>query len=260
MMKQWLVLLEKEYLEMLRNYKLLWLPLVFILFGVMKPVTSYYMPQILESLGDLPEGAVFEIPVPTSAEVLVLTLADYSQLGILILVLAFMGIVATERRSGVASLVLVKPVSFASFITAKWTAMLLLTWISFALGLVASWYYTHVLIGTVEWHLVLYSYLIYGLWLTFVITLTLFYSTLMKSSGVIAFLSIFSIIGISVLTGLLSRWLEWSPAQLSSHAQSILLTGEAGEYVLLSSVVTLLLVVALLVSTSAALRRKELEE
>lgn len=259
-MKQWMVLFQKEWLEMLRNYKLIWLPLVFILFGVLKPVTSYYMPQILESLGELPEGTVIEMPVPSSEEVLVATLADYSQLGILILVLAFMGVIATERRSGVASLILVKPVSFVSFITAKWTAMLILTWISLALGLVASWYYTYVLIGTVEWQHLLFSYFTYGLWLAFVITLTLFYSSLLKSTGVIAFLSIFSIIGLSVITGIFSQWMEWSPGQLSSHAHFILLVGEAREYLLLSSIVTILAIILLQVLSSYFLRRKEFED
>jgi hypothetical protein len=32
-----------------------------------KPISSYYMPQILDSLGSLPNGAVIKIPTPSAA-------------------------------------------------------------------------------------------------------------------------------------------------------------------------------------------------
>lgn len=41
----------KEMLEMWRSFKWLWVPLVFILLGIMQPVTTYYLPQILEMAG-----------------------------------------------------------------------------------------------------------------------------------------------------------------------------------------------------------------
>src|SRR5690606_11651471 len=109
------VLFKKEWIEMTRNFKILWIPLVFILLGIMQPVTSYYLPEIIKAAGELPEGAVFEIPMPTPQEVLVQTFGQYSQIGILVLVLAFMGIVAAEKNSGVSDIILVKPVSFANY-------------------------------------------------------------------------------------------------------------------------------------------------
>src|SRR5690606_14270934 len=93
----------------------------------MQPITSYYLPEIIKAAGELPEGAVFDIPVPTPQEVIVQTLGQYSQIGILILVLAFMGIVAAEKNSGVSDIILVKPVSFAIYITAKWVSSAIMT-------------------------------------------------------------------------------------------------------------------------------------
>ena len=69
-MTQWTVLYRKEMTEMARNYKILWIPIVFILLGVMQPVSSYYMPEILDTFGGLPEGTILEMPTPTGAEVL----------------------------------------------------------------------------------------------------------------------------------------------------------------------------------------------
>jgi len=118
-MSQWFTLLQKELLEMTRNFKWIWVPISFILIGVMDPLSTYYLPQILNTIGDLPEGAVIDIPTPPAPEVLMMSLANYNLLGILIIILTTMGLISGERKSGVAGMILVKPVSYFSFVTAK---------------------------------------------------------------------------------------------------------------------------------------------
>ncbi len=50
-MKQWLVLFQKEQVELWRNYKWIWVPVVFLLLGSSTPLSTYFMPQILEDFG-----------------------------------------------------------------------------------------------------------------------------------------------------------------------------------------------------------------
>ncbi len=245
---------------MSRNFKLLWMPLVFILLGIMQPVTSYYLPQILETAGELPEGAVLNIPVPSSAEVLVGTLGQYSQIGVLILALGFMGIVAGERSSGVAGMILVKPVSFTSYITAKWLSAVLLAGISFFLGMIASWYYTTLLIGDIAFSTLLNGSFIYFIWLAFLITVTVLFSSFLKSSGIVAFVTILTAILLSAITSLLSKWMIWSPARLSGHSHSILMTDTTGEHFVLALTVTIALIIGLLILATQVFSRKELTE
>ncbi|WP_099354558.1 ABC transporter permease [Fredinandcohnia onubensis] len=256
-MRQWSVLFKKEWIEMTRNFKILWIPLVFILLGIMQPVTSYYLPEIIKAAGELPEGAVFDIPVPTPEEVLVQTFGQYSQIGVLVLVLAFMGIVAAEKNSGVSDIILVKPVSFANYITAKWVSIAIMTLGSFLLGILASWYYTGVLIGDVGFGELMKGSLVYGTWLVFLITVTLLLSSLFKSNIFVAFMSLLVAIGLSALTSLLSKWMTWSPARLSTHASSLLLTGSPDKQFALSMTVSLLLILGLLVSSIYLFAKKE---
>ena len=61
-MNNFLILFKKEMKESMRNGKWIWIPVVFMIIGVSQPLTSYYMPQILEAAGNLPDGAVIEIP------------------------------------------------------------------------------------------------------------------------------------------------------------------------------------------------------
>jgi len=217
-MRQWMVLYRKEMLEMSRNYKWIWVPLVFILLGIMQPVMFYFMPEILQSAGNLPEGTVIDIPLPSGGEVLMQTLSQYGTMGLLVLVLSMMSVVSGERNSGVIELILVKPVSYIKFITAKWVGMLTITTISFMLGYLGAWYYTMQLIGSVPIGNVVSSLLYYLLWLFLIVSVTLLTSTIFRSIGATAFVTLGSAALLTILTGLLSRVLAWSPSRLSELA------------------------------------------
>lgn len=225
-MKRWMVLFNKEILEMSRNYKIIWFPLVFIILGALTPLTTYYFPRILDVIGGLPEGSVIDIAVPNATEIMTNSLSDYNLFGILVLVITFMGIVATERNEGISTLTLLKPVPISSYISSKWVAVLLLTWISFILGILTSWYYTQVLFEDVSGIRVLNMMLVYSVWLGFVITLIIFFSSVMRSAGGAAATTIVLSILITTLTDAFSKWMTWSPGRLPSHASSFLITNE----------------------------------
>lgn len=224
-MRQWLVMYGKELKEMGRNGKWLWVPVVAVLLCVMNPIASYFMPEILDKAGNMPEGTVIQIPVPQAPEVMVQTLSQFGTMGILVLVLASMGIVASERASGVAAMIMVKPVSYAGFITAKWAGLLTLAGTSYIAGYGGAWYYTEALIGHVPVGAALNAMGVYGLWIVFVLTVTLLMSTWLKGNGAVAFVSLFLAAAISIATNLFSRYLGASPGRLTEHANAILMQG-----------------------------------
>ena len=82
-MNRFLTLLSKEITELMRNGKLIWLPVVLMIIGISQPLTSYYMPQILDMAGNLPEGASITIPTPSGEEVLSGALSQYGTIGTL---------------------------------------------------------------------------------------------------------------------------------------------------------------------------------
>lgn len=211
-------LLGKELLELVRSMKLIWVPLVFVALGIMQPVSLYYMPIILEKAGNLPEGAIIEIPPPEAAQVMADTLSQFGVLGLLVLVLVFMGIVSGERGSGTASLILVKPVSVASFLGAKWSSMLLLAWLSLLSGYAAAWYYTTLLIGPFSFEAFVRSAAVYGLWMAFGMSATLLFSTLLRSAAAAAFSTLGLLAALTLAAGLLPRYAGWSPGALGGYA------------------------------------------
>ncbi|WP_100399056.1 ABC transporter permease [Bacillus sp. FJAT-44742] len=257
-MNQWIQLWKKECLEMWRNFKWIWMPLVFIILGLTEPLSTYYMPVIMESVGGLPEGAVFEMPMPSPGEVLMMTTSQFNMLGILVIVFASMGLISSERRSGVAGLILVRPVPHASYVTAKWAGMIVLGWLSLFLGYLASWYYTNLLFGSLSFGVMLNSFLLYGLWFTFIITLTVFFNALSKISGLVAFATLTSVIGLSITTSVLEQWMTWSPAMALDLVGTMAMEGRLDTSFALVLVVTLVSVIALLAAASFVLKNKEM--
>jgi ABC-2 type transport system permease protein len=257
-MRKWSVLFEKEMLEMVRNAKWLWVPVVFLILGIMQPVTVYYTPQILKSMGGLSDEAIAAMPAAAAPDVLIKTLSQFGTLGLLILVLAMMGTVASELTSGAAAMVLMKPVRHASFVTAKWAAALTLTIVSLFLGYLGSWYYTGQLIGHVAFGRFLGSFAVYGWWFAFIITVTVLAGCLLRGTGAIAFLSLVVAAVLSIATGLLDKWMRWSPSRMSAHAGEIVSHGNTASGFALSLIVTLLAIFGLLVAAVYAFKQKDL--
>lgn len=256
-MQQWLVLFKKEVKESLRNYKWLWIPVVFVLLGITQPLTSYYFADIIEQFGALPEGAVVEIPPPTSAEVLAGTLGQFNQIGFLVLVLAFMGTVSAEKNTGTLVMVLAKPVSHLNYLTAKWVHVLVLALSSFLLGYAAAVYYTFLLIGTVSFPQVLSSALVYGLWLCFIMTLAVCLSALLNSGGLAAFITLAAAFILSIAGIYAPDLVKSSPAMLTVHSEQYLYSGEPEQGFWLSVIVTAGLIVALMSATIYLFKKQE---
>src|SRR5690625_2045184 len=172
-MEKFQFLLQKEWRENTRNIKILWIPLYFIIFGVMEPLTNYYLPEIMNSVGKLPEGMEFIWPEFTGEEIFISLLGQYQSVGILVIVLAFMGSVSGERKNGTATLMYVRPISFSQYFLSKWMTVNGIIIASLFLGFLSAWYYIEILFSSVTFTQLLEFFGIYSLWIVFVVTVTL---------------------------------------------------------------------------------------
>jgi len=259
-MSQLGVIWRKEMYESWSNRRWIWLPLVFILLGVMQPVSTHFMPQILKMSGGLPAGTVIQFPTPSPADVYTKAQAQYSTLGLLVLVLAFMGSISNERQYGVLELIMVKPVKHATYIVAKWLSAATITLVSLFLGDLASWYYTGQLIGALTFAPVFASAIVYGVWLLLIVTLSLSLSTMIDSAIANAFISLIAAIALSVAAGVLN-W-PWSPGGLPTLATQMILGAKPGTIpsitgdLLWSLTITLAILIALLGMAIGWFKRK----
>lgn len=243
-MTQFRVLFQKEWRENVRNYKILWIPLVFILFAILEPVTQYFLPQLLDSLGNLPDGAVIEFPEPSPGEILANIIGQYQFIGLLVLILAYMGAVAGERRSGTATLLYVRPLSYGAYYMSKWVAANLIAVGSVLFGLLAGYYYTALFFGQVEIGSFLQFAGTYCLWIILVVTVILTASAWMPNGGLAAAVSFVLLLFMQLVDGLLGAYWTVSPFKVPTYAAQWLWAGpETGAYWWSVAITVLLIVV-----------------
>lgn len=255
---QWKTLFKKEMLEHWRNYKWIWVPLVMILLAIMDPITTYYMPLIIESVGGLPDGTVIEMPSLLPNDAIMMSLGELSSLGVLIIVLMMMGTISGEIKSGVSELILVKPITYRNYITSKWASLLLIVWVSLSLALLTSWYYINLLFGHLSFSSLLLVILFYGLWLTLIVTLTIFYNTLVQTPGLVAALTMITTIIISFITNIFDHVLTWSPVKLSRYIEEMLIFNEISTDLIATCLVTIVMIVCLIIASIYIFRNKEI--
>lgn len=256
-MMQWNVIFQKEMTELWRNRKWIWVPLVLIIIAIMDPISTYYLPQIIEYSGGLPEGAIIEIPTPSSAEVVMMSIEQLNMFGVLIIIFMSMGAISGERKSGIADLILVKPIKYEHYVTAKWASYGLLTFISLSIALLMSFYYINILFDQITFTTLVKAWLFYSLWFILVITLSIFFNTLTRSSGYVATLTIITLLFMALINIIFGHRLTFFPNKLSEHIFTMLQTGTVSTDLTFTAIITLTLSIILLISSSMIFKYKE---
>jgi ABC-2 type transport system permease protein len=224
------VLLEKELREQFRTSRLVSVAVVFVLFGILGPLTDRFMKEILDALGTQTGGMTFTVPGPTLAGDLTQIIKNLSQFGIICALLLAMGSVAWEKERGTAGMILTKPASRAAFLAAKLVAISLNLLLAVILGCGLAYLYTTMLYPT-TFPIGGYVAMAAIMWLTLVIftSITLLGSTLTRSAvaaagiGFVAFLVLGILASIPVIA-------PWSPMGLLGPAQDLALGRDAGNF------------------------------
>jgi ABC-2 type transport system permease protein len=210
----------KELFEQWRTYRLLILVIVMAVWAMLSPLGAKYMSQIITGLA----GDQFANLVPAESTIMD-AIAQYVKnmpmWGILLALLLSMGSVAAEKEKGTAALMLVKPLSRASFLAAKFLALGLAFLASIVVAALISYLYTLILFGP----LALGPWVALNglLWLEMLLTgaLTLMLSTLLRSQAAAAGLCLFGIMLVNLIGGFPGGLGRAMPPQLTAWGASL---------------------------------------
>ena len=139
-MRAYFAFTKKEFLEAFRTYKLPILAAVFILLGIMNPLTAKLTPQLLKSF--MPEGMLITIPEPTAIDSWAQFFKNVNQMGLIVTVIMFSGIMATEFSKGTLIIVFTKGLKRSSVILSKFTVAAVLWTLSLSICFAVSYGYT----------------------------------------------------------------------------------------------------------------------
>src|SRR5690625_4771479 len=255
---QWKTLLQKEVLENWRNKNWILVPLVIMILSIMDPLSYYFLPEILNSVGGMPEGTVFEIPPIDPETAFMMSIESLSMYGALIIALVTMGTIAGERSQGINEIILAKPIRYTNYVTAKWFSYSLLALISLALSLGLSWYYTNLLFGSLSFRLFILTLCFYSLWFIFIIAISIFFNTFLKNAGLVIACTIGTIFILSGINTVIGHRLTWFPNQLTAHINEMLLTSKLSNALLGTAGIIIILILLLIVSSIQLCKRREM--
>ena len=251
------VLLTKELREQLRTNRFVAVVAVFVLFGIVGPLTDRYMKELIDAIGSQSGGFTIQVPGPTLAGDLAQVIKNLSQFGIICALLLTMGTVAWEKERGTAGMILTKPASRAAFLAAKLIAISVTLGIATALGTGVAYVYTLALYPS-AFAIGGYVAMAVLLWWTMVTftAITLLGSTLTRSAIAAAGIGLIALLVMGILSAFPVVG-PYMPSSLTGPAQALAMSQDPG-WILGPLLFNVALVPALFVITWLAFRRQEL--
>lgn len=243
-MKNLTTLMHAELLEAFKDFKFIWLTIFFVILGVTQPLIHKYMDVILEYAGGA-DGITIDPDrtIPSSTDVLLSTVSgQFNQIGLVILVISFMGLIAADRNNGIQDFILTRPVSVRSYLISKLASHWLISMFSISIGALVSYFYTNLLFDSFSFTRLLYFLVLYSLWILYIVSLTILISTFFKSPIIIAITTILVSMFFIVIKGFNHIFFQLSPGGILNVAENTLLSIQDVNYF---SILTCLLFVLL---------------
>jgi len=238
--------LKKEFMGIFKTYKVWVVIAIFLFFAFMSPPVAKFAPEIVESLLES-QGTAISIPTPTILDSFTQYFKNLSQIGILAVILLSMGLVAEERAKGTLQLVITKPISRANVVLSKFLAHASLFIVSMIIGAIICYFYSIVIFEAEKLTEFIQANFLFIIYYLVVLSITLFFSTILSNQIAAGGLSIVALASLSILPSLNKTLAKCSPAALISTANNILYKKASFLDATWPIIVSVILIISLLV-------------
>ena len=239
-----------ERMRLWRTQRWLIVVSVYVVFGILGPLTAKFLPEIL---AEIDESAVSQLPEFTPEDGITQYMGNIAQLGLLAVAFVAASELAFDAKLEMAIFLRTRA-TVQEIFTPRFVTNAVLAIGAFVLGMACAYVGTGVLLGWVDFASVAVGSLLYALYLVLVVAVLGFFASLLRSVPAVALLTVATMIVIGVL-GLVPSIAPWLPSELVGAIDA--LTRGGGFDFWRSTIVTLLLI-ALLVTVS--IRRLEARE
>jgi len=215
-MKAYLAFTKKEFIEYLRTYKLLIMGLVFLLFGMMNPVLAKFTPEIIKAA-----GIEIQLPDPTALDSWAQFFKNVGQMGMVVMVVIFSGIMANEFSKGTLINILTKGLKRSTVILSKFTVASIIWTLSYLFCFGVTYIYTLVFWEMTGLHQVFWTFFSPWLYGEFLISLLILGGVLFKS-GIGSLLLVGGLTIVMTILSIFPQFHDTNPMTLSSDNMSLL--------------------------------------
>lgn len=210
---------KKEFLEQLRNYKILILLSVLALFGMTSPLLAKMTPELLKNLSG--SGITISLPKVTTSDAWAQFFKNISQMGIVALILIFGTSLPQEINRGTLIIPLSKGLSRSAVILAKYLVSFLNWTAGYFISVLICCGYTQYLFGTFAVSHLVYALICLWLFGNFLLAFVLLTGTIAIGSYGGLLLDAVGLGGLLVLE-VFPKLQKWNPISLASKNASML--------------------------------------
>lgn len=254
-MKSFLAFTKKEFLEQLRTFKWLIMFSVFFLFGMMSPLMAKVLPDILSGMEI--EGIKLIIPTPTVMDAYMQFFKNITQMGVVVILLVFGGMLSNELAKGTLINILAKGLPRHTVILSKYFAAITLWTVSYLLSALTCYGYTAYLFETANVKNLVFSLLCLWLFGCFVIALILLSSTITGGNfGGLILSAAFLIL--MLMINIFPKAEKFNPVTLASKNTALINGSQEVSGLLLTVWITCALTAACLIISLLIFRKKRL--
>lgn len=245
-----------EWLRLRRTWRGIALLATFLSFGLLGPLLARYLREILEWAGST-EGMFIAVPDPRPVDGLIQYFGNAQQMGVIVLFAAAAGALAIDASPELATFLRTRVASPAEVILRRYVVYAAAGGAAFALGAVAAWYQTTVLIGPLPTDAMLFG-ILYGMayyaYLVAVVAVAAGITRGVVGAVVIAFASIL----VEPLVGLISPIADWLPGTMGAAMIGLVLEETTPLQLLRPLLVASLLAAAFLYAAVRLSARREI--
>ena len=254
-MRAYLAFTKKEFMESFRTYKLFIMLAVFLLFGMMSPVFAKITPDLLKEF--MTEGISITIPEPTAIDAWGQFFKNNSQMGLIVLVIIFSGIISNEKAKGTLINIVTKGLDRKIIILSKFTASVVIWTIAYSLSAIVSYFYTIYFFGNESLNYLFQSILYLWIFGILLISIIILGGVLFKNNyGSLLFTGAF--VAILFLLNIFPKLKEYNPIYLVSNNLSLIQGQLAIDIFNHSSVISLILVISSIIFSVLIFNKRQL--
>ena len=254
-MKGYLAFTKKEFVEQIRTYRLLILLSVFFIFGLMSPLLAKLLPKILSGM-DL-QGMVITIPEATALDAYAQFFKNIRQMGIIVILLVFGGVISNELTKGTLINILAKGLGRHTVILAKYTSILVLWTLSLVLASLVNQGYTMFMFDISDISNLVFS--MFCLWMFGAFLLSLIILSSVLTGGNFGGLILTTLVlGVLLILDLFPKLEKVNPIYLSSHNLEFLTEALKPTDALIPILVTTVLLILNILGSIAIFNNKKL--
>lgn len=170
-----------EWLRLVRTPRALALGAVYVIFGLGEPVLAKYLNKLVSHAGGARDIRI-SIPPPVPVDGISAYISEASLIGLIVVVVIATGAFSFDARQGLATFLRTRVSSLWQLLTPRYTVNAAAAIAAYALGTLAAWYETNLLIGSLPVAAMLEGILCAACYLAFAVALSALAASLVRNT------------------------------------------------------------------------------